>query len=170
MACRYGLPHSCHKVWKHSAVELAQFYLKGYASRWWRTVRQKEGKNHGYTWEFSKECIELKFILKNFDYISRCKLRDLMNATTNNLCQYVRAYFKLMLEIQHMHELDPVCHFMVGLLTWAKHKLEENWFVSLSKAIMKVEGFLNVGWGEKFDFKKENKFHHKKAHHEEEQN
>jgi hypothetical protein len=36
------------KVGWHSAVELAQSYLKGYASMWWRTVRQKEGKNHGY--------------------------------------------------------------------------------------------------------------------------
>jgi hypothetical protein len=41
------------KVGWHSAVELAQSYLKGYASTWWRMVKQKEGKNHDYTWEFS---------------------------------------------------------------------------------------------------------------------
>jgi hypothetical protein len=29
----------------------------------------------------------------------------------------------------------------MGLLTWAKRKLEENWPTSLSKAIMKVEAF-----------------------------
>ncbi len=40
------------KVGRHSAVELAQSYLKGYAATWWRMVRQEEGKNHGYTWEF----------------------------------------------------------------------------------------------------------------------
>jgi hypothetical protein len=33
------------KVGRHSAVELAQSYLKGYASTWWRTVRQKRGKS-----------------------------------------------------------------------------------------------------------------------------
>jgi hypothetical protein len=38
------------KVGRHSAVEFAQSYLKGYASTWWRTMRQEEGKNHGYTW------------------------------------------------------------------------------------------------------------------------
>jgi hypothetical protein len=38
------------KVGRHSSVELAQSYLKGYASTWWRTVRQEEWKNHGYTW------------------------------------------------------------------------------------------------------------------------
>jgi len=43
------------KVGRHSAVELAQSYLKGYASTWWRMVRQEEGKTHGYTWEFFKE-------------------------------------------------------------------------------------------------------------------
>ncbi len=87
------------KVGKHSAVELAQSYLKGYASTWWRTVRQEEGKNHGYTWEFFKERIELEFIPKNSDYISRCNLRDLMNVTNDNLRQYVRAYSELMFEI-----------------------------------------------------------------------
>jgi len=29
----------------------------------------------------------------------------------------------------------------MGIPTWAKHKLEEKWPTSLSKAIMKVEGF-----------------------------
>jgi hypothetical protein len=37
------------KVGRHSVVELAQSYLKGYASTWWRIMRQEEGKNHGYT-------------------------------------------------------------------------------------------------------------------------
>jgi hypothetical protein len=74
------------KVGKHSTVELARSYLKGYASTWRRMVRQEEGKNHGYTWEFFKERIELEFIPKNSEYISRCKLRDLVNATNDNLC------------------------------------------------------------------------------------
>jgi len=158
------------KVGRHSAVELAQSYLKGYASTWWRTVRQEEGKAHGYTWEFFKECIELEFIPKNSDYISRCKLRDLVNANNENLRQYVRAYSELMLEIRHMHELDRVCHFVMGLPTWAKRKLEENWPASLTDAIMKVEGFSDVGRGEKFEFKKDSKFPHKKARHEGEWN
>jgi hypothetical protein len=93
-----------------------------------------------------------------------------VNVTNDNLHQYVKAYSELMLEIQHMHELDCVCHFVMGLPTWAKRKFEENWLASLSKAIMKVEGFSDVGWGEKSEFKKENKFHHKKARHEGEWN
>ncbi len=127
-------------------------------------MKQEEGKTHGYTWDFFKEHIELEFIPKNFDYISRWKLCDLVNATNDNLRLYVKAYSELMLEIQHMHELDYVCHFVMGLSTWAKHKLEENWPVSLFEAIMKVEGFSNVGWGEKLRFKKDNNFPHKKAH------
>jgi hypothetical protein len=69
-----------------------------------------------------------------------------------------------------MHELDRVCHFVMGLPTWAKCKLEKNWPTSLLKTIMKVEGFLDVGQGEKFRLKKENKFFHKKARHEGEWN
>jgi hypothetical protein len=69
-------------------------------------MKQKERKTHGYIWEFFKECIKLEFNPKNYDYISRCKLYDLVNATNDNLCQYVRVYTKLMLEIRHMHELD----------------------------------------------------------------
>jgi hypothetical protein len=53
----------------------------------------------------------------------------------------------------------------MGLPTWAKRKLEENYPTSLSETIMKVEDFSNVGWGEKSRFKKENKFLHKKARH-----
>jgi hypothetical protein len=107
-------------------MEVAQSYLKGYASTRWRTLRHEEGKNHGYIWEFFKEHIELEFIPKNSDSISRCKLHYLVNVTNDNLRQYVRAYFELMLEIWRMHELDHVCHFVMGLPTWAKRKLEEN--------------------------------------------
>jgi hypothetical protein len=151
-------------------MELAQSYLKGYAATWWRTLRQEEGKNHGYTWEFFKERVEAEFVPRNFNYISRCNLRDLVNATNENLRQYVRVYSELMLEIRHMHELDRVCQFVMGLPTWAKRKLEENWPSSLSKAITKVEGFLDVGRGEKSRFKKDNKSFHKKPRHDGEWN
>ncbi len=150
--------------------ELAQSYLKGYVATWWRTMRQEEGKNHGYTKEFFKERVETEFVPRNFDYISRCKLRDLVNATNENLKQYVRAYSELMLEIRHMYELDRVCQFVIGLPTWAKRKLEENWPSSLSEAITKVEGFSDVGRNEKFGFKKDNKFFHKKPRHDGEWN
>jgi hypothetical protein len=133
-------------------------------------VRRKEGKNHGYIWEFFKDRVETKFVPRNSDYISRCKLRDLVNATNENLRQYVRAYSELMLEIRHMHELDRVCQFVMGLPTWAKRKLEENWPSSLSEAITKVEGFSDVGRSEKSGFKKDNKFLHKKPRHEGEWN
>ncbi len=46
-------------VGQHSIVEFAQSYLKGYALTWWRIVKQGEGKTHGHTWEFFKECIKL---------------------------------------------------------------------------------------------------------------
>ncbi len=132
-------------------------------------MRQEKGKNHGYTWEFFKERIESEFVPKNSNYILRCKLCDLVNGTNDNLRKYVRAYSELMLEIQHMHELDRVCQFVMGFFVWARRKLEENWLASLSKAIMKVEGFSNVGRGEKFAFKKD-KFPHRKPHHEGEWN
>jgi hypothetical protein len=61
------------KVGKHLAVELAQSYLKGYVFTWWTTVKQEERKNHGSTWEFFKERIELELIPKNSNYISKCK-------------------------------------------------------------------------------------------------
>jgi hypothetical protein len=61
-------------------------------------------------------------------------------------------------------------HFVMGLSTWVKRKLEENWPTSLSKAIMKMEGFSGVRCGEKSKFKKENKFLHKKTRHEKEWN
>jgi len=58
----------------------------------------------------------------------------------------------------------------MGFPTWAKCKLEENWPSSLFEAIMKMEDFSDVGRGEKSEFKKDNKFLHKKSHHEGEWN
>ncbi len=78
----------------------------------------------------------------------------------------MRAYSEIMLEIRHMHELDRVCQFVMGLPTWAKQKLEESWPASLSEAITKVENFSDVGRSDKTRFKKDNKFLHKKLRHE----
>jgi hypothetical protein len=75
-----------------------------------------------------------------------------------------------MFEIRHMHQLDDVCHFVMGLSTWANRKFEENWPASLFEAIMKVEGFSDVGQGKKSQFLKKNKFLHKKACQEDEWN
>jgi hypothetical protein len=80
------------------------------------------------------------------------------------------AYIELMLEVQHIHELDRMCHFVTRFSTWVKCKLEKNWLAPLFKAISKVEGFSNLGRGEKLGFKKENKFPHNKARHEGEWN
>jgi hypothetical protein len=104
-------------------------------------MKQEEGKTHGYTWELFKECMELEFIPNNSDNILRCKFRDLVNVMNDNLSQNVRAYSELMLEIHHMHELDWVCHFVMGLLTWVKPKLEENWPTPLFEAITKWKVF-----------------------------
>ncbi len=162
------MEHYIHaaKVGRHLAVELAQSYLKGYVATWWRTMRQEEGKNHGYTWGFFKDRVEIKFVPRNSNYISRCKLCDLVNAKNENLTQYVKAYSKLMFEIWHMHELDCVCQFVMGLPTWAKRKLEENWPTSISEAITKMENFSDVGRSDKSGFKKDNKFLHKMPRHE----
>ncbi len=43
---------------------------------------------------------------------------------------------------------------VMGLPTWAKCKLEGNWPASLTKAIMKVEGFSDVGRDESPDSKR----------------
>ncbi len=82
----------------------------------------------------------------------------------------MRVYSELMLEIRHMHELDHVCQFVMGLPIWAKRKLEESWPASLSEAITKVENFSNVGRSDKSGFKKDHKFLHKKPRHEGEWN
>jgi hypothetical protein len=52
--------------------------------------------------------------------VAALKLRDLVNVANENLRQYVRAYSELMVEIQHMHEQNCVCQFVMGLPTWAK--------------------------------------------------
>jgi hypothetical protein len=53
-----------------------------------------------------------------------------------------------------MHELNWVCHFVMGLPTWAKCKLEKNWPASLFETITKVEGLSDDGQSEKSKVKK----------------
>jgi hypothetical protein len=70
-----------------------------------------------------------------------------VNAINENLRQYVRVYSELMLEIQHMHELDCVCQFVMGIPTWAKHQLEENWPSSLFRSHHESGRLLGCGMG-----------------------
>ncbi len=43
-----------------------------------------------------EERIKVEFIHKNFNYLSRCKLQDLVNRNNDNLWQYVKAYTEFM--------------------------------------------------------------------------
>jgi hypothetical protein len=63
-------------------------------------------ENHGYSREFLKNNIELKFIPKNSDYISMYKFHNLENGPNDNLQQYLEMYTKLMLEINYIHVLN----------------------------------------------------------------
>jgi len=157
------------KVGRLLTMELAQSYLKGYASTWWRTVRQEEGKTHGYMWEFFKERIELEFIPKNSDYISRCKLCGLVNATNDNLRQCEGIFWTHVWDLAYAWVRSCV-PFFDGASDLGQAQAWGDWPASLSEAIMKVEDFLDVGWGKKIGFKKDNKFPHKKARHEGEWN
>jgi len=53
------------KIGRHSAMKIAQSYLKGYASTWWRPMRQKEGKTHGYNGNFSRNALSWNSFQKN---------------------------------------------------------------------------------------------------------
>ncbi len=170
LACRNGRLLTCRQGWTAFGCETCPILLEGLCLH---MVGDDETKGGEESWlhlgVFQGTCW-IWIVSRNFDHISRCKFRDLMNATNDNLRQYVRAYSELMLQIQHMHELDCVCQFVMGIPTWAKHKLEKNWSTSLSEAIMKVQGFSDVGRGEKSRSKKENKFLYKKPRHEGEWN
>jgi len=56
--------------------------------------------------------------LNSSNYILRCKLEDIANGNNDNLWRYVKTYTELVLNyINHMHELDWVCNFVMGLPT-----------------------------------------------------
>jgi hypothetical protein len=60
-------------------------------------------ENHGYSWEFLKNNIELKRIPKKIDYFSICKFHNIENEPNNNLQQYLKTFTKVVLEINDIH-------------------------------------------------------------------
>jgi hypothetical protein len=86
------------KVNHDIVVELMQTYLEGYAQIWYWKMLDKKWEN---AWLLVKGGLEeqIKVIHMNFNYLSRCKLQDLVNRNNDNLWQYVKAYIEFMFKL-----------------------------------------------------------------------
>lgn len=80
---------SCHQCWATFGcgtypILFKRLFQYGGGQRCKRKGRPKAA--HGnFSCEFLLKCIELEFIPMNFDYILRCKFRDLVNVM-NDIC------------------------------------------------------------------------------------
>jgi len=86
------------KVNHDIVVELMQTYLEGYAQIWYWKMLDNKWENG---WLLVKGGFEeqIKVIHMNFNYLSRCKLQDLVNRNNDNLWQYVKAYIEFMFKL-----------------------------------------------------------------------
>jgi hypothetical protein len=86
------------KVNHDIVVELLQTYLEGYAQIWYWKMLDKKWEN---AWLLVKGGLEerIKVIHKNFNYLPRCILQDLVNGNNDNLWQYVKTYTEFMLKL-----------------------------------------------------------------------
>ena len=105
-------------------VSMATMYLSRDAKVWWRM--KYDDLQHGRciiaTWDDLKREIKTQFFPKNVAYLACRKLRKLKQ--TGTVCEYVKKFSGLMLDIKDMSKEDKLFYFLEGLKPWAKTKLQ----------------------------------------------
>ena len=74
------------------------------------------------TWEEFKADLKRQFYPENAEDEARGKLRRLTQK--GSICEYVKEFSELLLEIPDMSEKDSLFSFMDGLAGWAKMELQ----------------------------------------------
>ena len=104
-------------------VSMATMYLSEDAKVWWRT--KYDDLQHGRciiaTWDDLKREIKTQFIPENVAYLARRQLRELKQMGT--ICEYIKKFSSLMLDIKDMFEEDKLFYFLEGLKPWARTEL-----------------------------------------------
>jgi hypothetical protein len=101
-------------------VSITTMYLKGDAKLWWRT-RVSEiclGQPKIETWEHLKDELKKQFLPTNTSWLARESLRKLKHLGT--ICDYVKEFSTLLLDVTKMSEEDKLFNFMARLQPWAQ--------------------------------------------------
>lgn len=116
-------------------VRTATLFLIENATLWWRRkcADMEKGLYTIKTWEDFKKELKRQFLPENVVYEARKKLRELKHRTT--ICEYVREFTTLMLQITNLTDEELLFYFIEGLQTWAKQELQRRSVKDVDEAI-----------------------------------
>ncbi|CAL5330901.1 unnamed protein product [Camellia sinensis] len=119
---------------EETRISMATMYLSGDAKLWWRTKHDEmqRGLCTIETWEQLKHELKLQFFLENVEYNAQRALRDLKH--TGTIRDYVKEFYRLMLDIKDMLEKDKLFFFLEGLKPWARVELQRQRVQDLAHA------------------------------------
>jgi len=121
------------KVARHSSMELAQSYLKGYASTWWKTMGQEEGKTHGVVTPLWVKCEDETHIPKsgNLESFGTLEILELDCRGQNTLPWGVVYAVGKVLKFR-CRKWPPMSHLDICSTSYGRKKSQEsNWQIWL---------------------------------------
>ncbi|KAE8699135.1 Flowering locus K-like proteiny domain [Hibiscus syriacus] len=117
-------------------VSMASMYLAGDAKLWWRS-KFVDGVCSINTWDDLRKELKKTFFPENVEYNARKKLRGLTQ--TGTVCEYVREFATLMLDIRDMAENDKMFYFLEGLKPWARTEIQRQRVEDVTEAMNAAE-------------------------------
>jgi hypothetical protein len=135
---------SVAKIGVAEQVDLTVMYLTGDAKLWWRTRTKDDlsvGRPKIETWDRLKQELKEQFLSNNTSWIAREELKRLKHE--RSVCEYVKSFSSLILDIENMSEEDRLFNFMSGLQTWAQAELRRQNVKDLSSAIAAADSLVD---------------------------
>ncbi|RVW43565.1 hypothetical protein CK203_107076 [Vitis vinifera] len=129
-------------------VRTATLYLTDTTTLWWRRrfADMEKGICTIETWEDCKREIKRQFYPKDVAYLDRKNIRRLKH--TGSICDYVKEFSSLMLEIPNMIEEELLFNFMDNLQGWAEQELRRRGVQDLATAIAVAESLMDYKRGD----------------------
>ncbi|KAL0339190.1 UNVERIFIED_CONTAM: hypothetical protein Sangu_1441100 [Sesamum angustifolium] len=131
------------KTYFHCArkkVSITSMYLTGDAKLWWRSRLSDDAsanRERIETWEVLKKELKDQFLPCNTSWIARESLRNLKH--TGTVCEFVKEFSSLLLDVRDMSEEDKLFNFMAGLKPWAQTELSRQGVKDLPTAIVAAD-------------------------------
>ncbi|XP_075111336.1 uncharacterized protein LOC142181743 [Nicotiana tabacum] len=132
------------KVPDRKKVKITSMYLTGDAKLWWRT-RMADDESAGRpkidTWNKIRKEMKDQFLPKNASWLARDRLKRLRQ--TRSICDYIKEFTSLMLDIQNMLEDNKLHNFISGMQAWAQNKLRRQKMKDLPSAIAAADSLVD---------------------------
>ena len=129
-------------------VRTATLYLTDTTTLWWRQrfVDMEKDTCTIETWkDFNRE-VKRQFYLDDMAYLARKNMRRLKH--TSSICDYVKEFSSLMLEIPNITEKDLLVDFMDNLQGWAEQELRCRGVQDLATVMAIVESLMDYKKGD----------------------